>query len=51
MRSNQGEAIIEMDFSDVIYQPIVRGMTPCTILADSLLVNIRMAGNTFGAGL
>lgn len=49
MGTDQGEAIVKMDLGNVVDEPVVGRMTPGTILADGLLVNVGMAGNAFCA--
>lgn len=44
------ESILEMQFGDVVDDPVFGSMAAGAVVAHCLLVHIGMAGNTFGAG-
>jgi hypothetical protein len=49
--AQQGEAVFLMQPGDLVHQPVFRGVATGTIHAYGLVVNIGVAGNTFGLGI
>ena len=47
--AGEGETILLVEFSDVVYQPVIRRMAARAVVPDGLLVNVRVAGNTIGS--
>lgn len=50
MRSQQREAIVEVEFHDVVYQPAFRSVAAAAVIAGRHSVHIGMAADTVRAG-
>ncbi len=51
MFTQEGKAVVKVQGGNVVHQPVVGGMATGTIRTQRLVVHIRMAGNTFQAGI
>ena len=49
MRAHQRKAVVVVQFSNVVHQPVFRVMTPGAVGSNGLVVHIGVAGNTFQA--
>lgn len=50
MSAKQGKTILFVQISDVVHQPVVGAVAAGAIVADGILVYIRVAGITVGLG-
>lgn len=51
VRAQQGEAVVLVQFGNVVHQPVVGGVAAGAIRPDRSLVHVRMTGNTAGFGI